>query len=618
MPDWSYHPLFKSWLTKLPNALGREFIHNGMSLIASSKLGSSFIEFLGHMDPSPKLQKEFLNIHVSNPIGLSGKIDPLMTGTKAFAQLGFGFIEIGPVALQPYRSPASYDSTKQNILFPLKLETLGIEQTILKLKKLQSLGKPIFIRVSPDHSLLEQSEIIKALHPYCDTFIIEDKDEFTSNCLSLIKKAAKEKPLLLSIKQKDVRSSLIKISRYIKDTIVDGIVIEENSVMIGDFQLFETKQVDALLESLIMLRKNEITSVPIIISGGVLEPEDAKSLLSNGADLIILSSGYVVSGPGLPKRVNELLLMDQEDSDKEIVDGWQYYWLFGLCILIGGILALLFSMTRVILPYDEAFLNLSRDQLMMINNRIILFMAHDRMTLAGTMISGGIIYMQLAKHGVRNGVHWARKAINIAGITGFIGILLFIGYGYFDWLHGLFWVILLPFFVIGYKKTTGASHTPLSMNLKNSHSWKRSLWGQLCFVTLGFSFVIGGVVISAIGISSVFVNTDLTYICMTPELMDSINSRLIPLIAHDRAGFGSALISVGLLVLMMALWGFHEGARWIWKTFLIGGIPAFSAGILTHFIIGYTTFIHLLPAYFALALYLLGLYLSKDFLTQKS
>ncbi|CAG9610735.1 hypothetical protein NEOCIP111885_04511 [Pseudoneobacillus rhizosphaerae] len=104
---------------------------------------------------------------------------------------------------------------------------------------------------------------------------------------------------------------------------------------------------------------------------------------------------------------------------------------------------------------------------------------------------------------------------------------------------------------------------------------------------------------------------------MTPEALNEFNERLIPVIAHDHAGFGSALLSVGLLVLMLALWGIREGERWVWWTFTIGAIPAFAAGIATHYFIGYTNFIHLLPAYFALILYVVGIICTSPFLLRK-
>ncbi len=159
----------------------------------------------------------------------------------------------------------------------------------------------------------------------------------------------------------------------------------------------------------------------------------------------MLTGGYVRTGPGLPKRINEGLL-DQRTASPPIYDGWMWHWLFGLFMFLGGAAAMLVSMTIVLMPYDEAFLNLSREELMAINPNIYYFMQHDRMTVAGTMVSGGILYMQLARYGVRHGLEWAKRAIHIAGVLGFLGILLFIGFGYFDWLHGILWLVLLPFF----------------------------------------------------------------------------------------------------------------------------------------------------------------------------
>jgi dihydroorotate dehydrogenase len=332
--------------------------------------------------------------------------------------------------------------------------------------------------------------------------------------------------------------------------------------------------------------------------------------------MLMVKEGYVFSGPGLTKRIKESFL-DKEGITNPSQDGWFSYWLFGLFILAGGLLALLFSITSIILPYDDHFLRMKKEEIWMFNERIMLFMAHDRMTLAGTMISGGIVYMQLAKHGVKKGLKWAKEAIDLAAIVGFLGIFAFIGYGYFDWLHLLFWLILLPFYLHGYRKTKRISDTPSSPNRLNDKSWKVGIFGQLAFVVLGFSFVMGGVIISGIGVSSVFVATDIQYICMPPEMLERFNQNLIPVLAHDRAGFGSALLSVGLLVLTLALWGYQQGNQWVWWTFLIGGLPAFIAGIYIHFAIGYTTFIHLLPAYFALGLYLTGLVLSYRFLHRK-
>ncbi|MGE6752911.1 dihydroorotate dehydrogenase [Rossellomorea sp. NPDC071047] len=582
MPDWSYHGIFKPVLSKLPAYVSREIIHRGMSTIASLPLGPNIIHFLGREECSPLLYQQIKRMEFTNPVGLSGKIDPLLTGTSAFVHLGFGFIEIGPVTLHTSSESAYPDAyhNEQRIQFSDPLESIGLKRTLEKLKKIRK-KQPFIIRLSGTPQ--EISIMMEKLDELSDGYIVEG-EEIPATINS-------DKPIFIS-------NPTLELLYQLSGEDITGIVVEENDINI--------------LLSTVRSYKKEIPSLSIITSGGVREPGQALSLLSAGADLLLLSDAYVFSGPGLTKRINEALLDDLNDQLPPS-NGWKSYWYFGLFIFIGGLLAFLFSLTSVILPYDELYLGMKRESIAGFNDRIVKFMAHDRMTLAGTMISGGIVYMQLSFHGVKRGLLWAKRSIDIAAITGFLGIFLFIGYGYFDWLHLLFWVVLLPFYVYGWIHTREINGTPSSGNRRNHTIWMQSLYGQLAFVVLGFSFVLGGLVISYLGITSVFVPTDLLYLCMPPEILHEFNQNLIPVIAHDRAGFGSALLSVGLLVLTLSLWGFQQGNKWVWRTLLIGGLPAFISGIYIHFAIGYTSFIHLLPAYFAIGLFLIGLVKTYSF-----
>ncbi|MGM0874934.1 MAG: dihydroorotate dehydrogenase [Bacillota bacterium] len=608
MPDWSYHPLFQRLLFKIPGHVSREIIHRSMSSITSIPGGKQLIRFLGHMETSPHIEIKTSDLLFSSPIGLSGKVDPNLTGTKAFANLGFSFIEIGPVTLKPKHLSEMpyYDSDKHKVVFPNEEEALGLENTINKLKQYSNLSPHKIIRMKGTPK--ELLELAPALKSYGDIFVLEYTNNLISENVTLIKQLLNGKHVFISVTPEQISKSFTTFVQFFKGNEIDGVILD------GDRA--KEPLID-LLSSLKMLRKELNKNIAIITSGGIDEPKDAISLLEEGATLLFLSSGYITSGPGLPKRINELLYFRKVDVQQTFSMGWIWYWFFGLCIFIGGILALLFSMTRVILPYDEAFLKITRAELLAFNENVLYFMAHDRLTLSGTMVSGGILYMQLAKHGIKNGVHWCRKAVNIAGIVGFLGILLFIGYGYFDWLHGFFWLVLLPFFITGYMKTKNAIDTPKSQNDSNHNAWNLSLYGQLAFIILGFSFVIGGIVISFIGATFVFVKTDIGYLCMPPEMLKQFNDELISVIAHDRAGFGSALLSVGLLVLMISLWGFREGEKWVWWSMFVGGIPAFLSGFITHFVIGYTTFIHLLPAYIACVIYIFGLIVSYPYLMKR-
>ena len=117
-------------------------------------------------------------------------------------------------------------------------------------------------------------------------------------------------------------------------------------------------------------------------------------------------------------------------------------------MMIGGVLAWLIAATSVLLPYDETFLGVSRSVINHFNGHIIHFMSHDRITLAGTMISIGIFYYQLARHGLRCGLHWARTAVMTSCAVGFSSFFLYLGYGYFDPLHAAAAAVLLPMLLL--------------------------------------------------------------------------------------------------------------------------------------------------------------------------
>jgi hypothetical protein len=118
-----------------------------------------------------------------------------------------------------------------------------------------------------------------------------------------------------------------------------------------------------------------------------------------------------------------------------------------------------------------------------------------------------------------------------------------------------------------------------------------------------------GLTIQCVGMTSVFVPQDLEYIGLSVDRLRAINPRLAPLIAHDRAGFGGGLASGGVVLLAMS-W-FARPSRSLWQIqFLAAGI-GFACAIGVHPAIGYTNFVHLLPAYAGAMLLTLGLVLTR-------
>jgi dihydroorotate dehydrogenase len=286
---------------------------------------------------------------------------------------------------------------------------------------------------------------------------------------------------------------------------------------------------------------------------------------------------------------------------------WFWSLLLGASMAAGGLLALAIAATRVVLPYDEMLTGLSRQQLADANDRLLPFLTHDRVSLAGSMIAVGVLYILLSLCGVRRGRRWARTAILISGFTGFGSFFLFLGFGYFDPFHAFVTAILFPLLLL-------ALHSPLpSPPLLSMYQDRRGLWsrcGQWLLIGQGAVLVTAGLVISFVGVTSVFVPEDLEFMHTSAGALASVSPRLLPLIAHDRASFGGMLLAVGGAVLLSAWWGWRAGEAWLWWTLLLAGTAGYAPAILVHLAVGYTNPWHLAPAFAGFALLLLGLALS--------
>jgi dihydroorotate dehydrogenase len=297
---------------------------------------------------------------------------------------------------------------------------------------------------------------------------------------------------------------------------------------------------------------------------------------------------------------------------------WVWLALLGGGLILSGTIAWVVGATSIILPYDQTIVGLSRTQLLKINGRLPAFMAHDRIAFAGALISVGILYMQLAIFGVRRGEHWARTAIINSALIGFASFFLWLAFQYFDPVHALATLLLLVPFILG------ALSPIVSPNQRTDASQPSQIisvttqrLGQLskgAFLLISFGITLAGVVIAFVGATQVFVPQDLEFMGTTVAHLRAVNPLLVPLIAHDRAGLGGALISIGVGVFFTTLRGFRYGERWLWWTLVGAGMPGFVAALGVHFAVGYLNFYHLFPGFVALFIYLCGLALAFPYL----
>jgi hypothetical protein len=362
----------------------------------------------------------------------------------------------------------------------------------------------------------------------------------------------------------------------------------------------------------------------------VSEPDvDAvvETLSRDGTSVVVEPGVLVATGPGYFHRVIEAwnarsALPPSEirrPTRREIVavaswPAWMWALLVGIGLIVAGIGAAAITVGPVLLGYDRDYLGLTVAGLDAIDPHLVGFLQHDRITMAGNMIGIGILYCGLACGGIRRGRGWARTTLLISGVVAFGTWFYFLATGFVEPLHTTVVVILFPALMIAVIR---APVTPPARVVGDGPQRERAraLWAQLLMIGVGGGLTVAGVVISTVGLTAVFVPTDLGYLGTDSATLSAADQQLLPFIAHDRAGFGGALVGAGLAVLLISLWGWRRGERWVWWALAGGCLSGTAPALVVHLEIGYTTFSHLLPLYVLVAVVAVALTLARPFLT---
>jgi hypothetical protein len=281
-------------------------------------------------------------------------------------------------------------------------------------------------------------------------------------------------------------------------------------------------------------------------------------------------------------------------------DGRPMLMLTGLSLMLFGLFALFLSVSRHFLPHDVQFLGMTPTQLCAINEcRIVHFMFHDRVSFGGALIAIGTLYLWLAEFPLRQGQPWAWWLLVISGVLGFSSFLAYLGYGYLDTWHGVATLGLLPCFVLGLARTNSLLPRPAGPQCLHRPA-VRAPWtshfgiGRGCLLAASLGLVAGGATIMVVGTTCVFVPQDLAFMGLSAADLHKINPRLVPLIAHDRAGFGGGVCTCGVLMFFCVWCG--SPSRSLWQAVSLSGAVGFATAIGVHPLIGYTDIVHLAPA----------------------
>lgn len=284
-------------------------------------------------------------------------------------------------------------------------------------------------------------------------------------------------------------------------------------------------------------------------------------------------------------------------------DGTPLIALTGVALLLSGGFAVMQSVYGELLPQDSHAIGMNAMALThAANARLPGFMFHDRVAYGGTLLSIGSGYLWLAAFPLKARQSWAWWALAFSGGIGFLAFLTYLGQGYLDSWHGVATLFLLPLFCCGLWRAH-MPHNPLR------EAWTsgpltagQERWGRILLGLCATGLILAGATIACFGMTIVFVPSDLRFMGLDRDALHHISPLLVPVISHDRAGFGGGLCSMGCLLLFIARCA--EMSRSLVEIVAVMGLVGFGCAIGVHFAVGYVDFMHLLPAFLGFFLFL--------------
>jgi dihydroorotate dehydrogenase len=291
---------------------------------------------------SPVLTVDIFGLEFPNPLGLAAGYDKDGIGMHGLACLGFGHIELGTVTPFPQRGnprPRIFRLTEdQALINRMGFPNAGSDALLRRLRRGRPEGVILGINIGKggDTPLEEATQdyltLMKAFYPYGDYLVVnvsspntiglrrlQAREHLEGLLDSLIKErerlqssSGRTVPLLIKLAPDLSDDELEDATQLILKSGLDGVIATNTTINRNGLQSPYQTEVGGLSGLPLRARAKEVVAriyqrtqgkLPIIGVGGVFGPEDAKSLLDEGASLIQFYTGLVYRGPGVVREI---------------------------------------------------------------------------------------------------------------------------------------------------------------------------------------------------------------------------------------------------------------------------------------------------------------------------
>jgi dihydroorotate dehydrogenase len=292
-----------------------------------------------------RLEREVMGLKFKNPVGLAAGFDKNATLIEDFAELGFGFIEIGTVTPLPQpgnEKPRMFRLPQdQGLINRMGFNNQGVDVVAARLKHVNRKGLIIGgnigkNKITPNEDAV--SDYIKCfdrLFDVVDYFVVnvsspntpglrelQEKEPLKHILNALQQRNIKDgisKPILLKIAPDLTNSQLDDIIEIVSETNITGVIATNTTLSRENLNsnLTLKNQSGGLSGKPLSERSTEVIrylseksnkSFVIIGVGGIHSAEDAIEKINAGASLIQLYTGFIYEGPALIKRILKGLL----------------------------------------------------------------------------------------------------------------------------------------------------------------------------------------------------------------------------------------------------------------------------------------------------------------------
>ncbi|WP_291402589.1 quinone-dependent dihydroorotate dehydrogenase [Daejeonella sp.] len=292
-----------------------------------------------------RLEREVMGLKFKNPVGLAAGFDKNATLIEDFAELGFGFIEIGTVTPLPQpgnEKPRMFRLPQdEGLINRMGFNNQGVDVVAARLKQVDRKGLIIGgnigkNKITPNEDAV--SDYIKCfdrLFDVVDYFVVNVSSPNTPGLRELQEKEPLKhilntlqqrnlrdgvsKPILLKIAPDLTNSQLDDIIEIVTETKIAGVIATNTTLSRENLNsspnlknqsggLSGKPLTERSTEVIRYLSEKSNKSFVIIGVGGIHSAEDALEKIKAGASLVQIYTGFIYEGPALIKRILKGLL----------------------------------------------------------------------------------------------------------------------------------------------------------------------------------------------------------------------------------------------------------------------------------------------------------------------